>query len=84
MGFKVMPFPILFLLLQGASKPSASRDFLLQKDEIANPCNFSVLKKDRAGKKVGRRRGGEQRRKQSELSFWPNITFLSGESQLGE
>ena len=76
-----MPFPILFLLLQGASKPSASRDFLLQKDEIANPCNFSVLKKDRAGKKVGRR--GE-RRKQSELSFWPNITFLSGESQLGE
>ena len=58
MGFKVMPFPILFLLLQGASKPSASRDFLLQKDEIANPCNFSVLKNGggvEARKKLGRK-----------------------------
>ena len=47
--------------------------FLQWKDEIANPCNFSAQEEEKLGEG-----GGEKKtRTQSELSFWPNITFPS-------
>ena len=57
--------------------------FLQWKDEIANPCNFSAQEEEKL-RLEGKRRLQTQRqswekktRTQSELSFWPNITFPS-------
>jgi hypothetical protein len=58
--------------------------FLQWKDEIANPCNFSAQEEEKLRLEGKRRLLQTQRqnwekktRTQSELSFWPNITFPS-------
>ena len=57
--------------------------FLQWKDEIANPCNFSAQEEEklrleaRGGCRLRGRAEKKKTRTQSELSFWPNITFPS-------
>ena len=57
--------------------------FLQWKDEIANPCNFSAQEEEKLRlerQEEAADSEAELRKKtrtQSELSFWPNITFPS-------
>ena len=50
-GFQSNAFPYT-IVFAGKKRSEEERTFLLEKDEIANPCNFSVLKKKRR-KKTG-------------------------------